>query len=376
MQYQRDWAWSSSTTESSACGFCKPCPHTHRIQICADWKGTSRCGLCTRQVRAIYIWQTCHNQERPQTLGGHCQKAVKICTQKTTRDVLQDSEIWHQHHLQSSILDHNSPLQSSLSSEENGALSTRRAVLVINKQIVRLNLLSRRPRASSGRQRKAKVTPSLQYLQHETPLQNTYGFESSAKTAGKTHQKPTAHNSWTPQTTACQHRRHQQANQNVSTKVRALLQQKRDLPHYKKEILYAWDHKHWMRRHGTKQWWQKDWMNNNTWLRQKMHPTSKTEWIFKRHKKWTTQIPVASKDLKSTQEMAVKTPDPYASQPLSIMSPSNDQKSCSTQATTAPPRSKKPELGRHNKSFRPTSVSVPTETRPRRVVREPAYLKD
>ena len=95
----------------------------------------------------------------------------------------------------SQTTDHNSPLQSSLSSEENGALSTRLAVLVINRQMVRLNLLSRRPRASSGRQRKAKVTPTLQYLQHETPLQNTYGLESSAKTAGKTHQNPTAHNS-------------------------------------------------------------------------------------------------------------------------------------------------------------------------------------
>ena len=85
--------------------------------------------------------------------------------------------------------------QSLLSSEENRALSTRQAVLVINRHMVRLNLLSRRPRASSGRQRKEKVTPTSQYLQHETPLQNTYGFKSSAKTAGKTHQNPTAHNS-------------------------------------------------------------------------------------------------------------------------------------------------------------------------------------
>ena len=48
-------------------------------------------------------------------------------------------------------------------------------------------------RASSGRQRKAKVTPTSQYLQHEKALQNTCGLESRA--GGKTHQNPTAHNS-------------------------------------------------------------------------------------------------------------------------------------------------------------------------------------
>ena len=31
----------------------------------------------------------------------------------------------------------------------------------------------------------------------------TYGFESSTKTAGKTHQDPAAHNGWAPQATAC-----------------------------------------------------------------------------------------------------------------------------------------------------------------------------
>ena len=62
-------------------------------------------------------------------------------------------------------------------------------------------------------------------------------------------------------------------------------------------------------------------------------------------------------------------------QPTSML-PSNYQKSCSTQATTAPPRNEKPELGCPNKPVSPTSVSVPTETRPRRVVRKPAYLKD
>ena len=44
--------------------------------------------------------------------------------------------------------------------------------------------------------------------------------------------------------------------------------------------------------------------------------------------------------------------------------------------TTAPPRSKKPELECPNKPVSPTSVSVPTETRPRRAVHEPGYLKD
>ena len=62
-------------------------------------------------------------------------------------------------------------------------------------------------------------------------------------------------------------------------------------------------------------------------------------------------------------------------QPAS-MSPSNNQKSCSTQVTTAPPCSEKPELGWPNKPVSPTSVSVPNETRPRRAVRELAYLKD
>ena len=62
-------------------------------------------------------------------------------------------------------------------------------------------------------------------------------------------------------------------------------------------------------------------------------------------------------------------------QPAS-MSPSNNQKSCSTHVTTAPPRSEKPELGHPNKPVSPTSMSVPTETRPRRAVSEPAYLKD
>ena len=62
-------------------------------------------------------------------------------------------------------------------------------------------------------------------------------------------------------------------------------------------------------------------------------------------------------------------------QPAS-MSPSNNQKSCSTQVTTAPPCSEKPELGGPNKPVSPTSVSVLTETRPRRGVGEPTYLKD
>ena len=71
-------------------------------------------------------------------------------------------------------MDHNSPLQSSLSSEENGALSIGKAVLVINRQMIRLNLLSRWPRAPSGRQRKAKVTSTSQYVQHKIPLQNIW----------------------------------------------------------------------------------------------------------------------------------------------------------------------------------------------------------
>ena len=96
-------------------------------------------------------------------------------------------------------------------------------------------------------------------------------------------------------------------------------------------------------------------------------------------------------DLQKTQEMSqpdtssikrcevssgngCQKPQPLC-QPAS-MSPSNNQKSCSTHVTTAPPRSEKPELGHPNKPVSPTSMSVPTETRPRRAVSEPAYLKD
>ena len=93
-----------------------------------------------------------------------------------------------------------------------------------------------------------------------------------------------------------------------------------------------------------------------------MHPTGETEWIFGRHKKRVNQIPVASKDVKSTQEMAVRNPNPYASQPLCHRL--NNQKSCSTQVTTAPPSSEKAELGCPNKPVSPTSASVATESRP------------
>ena len=103
------------------------------------------------------------------------------------------------------------------------------------------------------------------------------------------HQNPTAHNSWTPQTTACQHRGHQQANQNVSTKTSALLQQKSKRP----------------------------------------TPVTRTGWAIipchdrrcilqaKRvdQKKGVNQIPVASKDVKATQEMAFRNPNPCSSRP-------------------------------------------------------------
>ena len=62
-------------------------------------------------------------------------------------------------------------------------------------------------------------------------------------------------------------------------------------------------------------------------------------------------------------------------QPTS-MSPSRRQKSRSIQKTTAPSRSEQPELGPHTTPASQTSVSGPTDTRPRRGVREPAYLKD
>ena len=60
--------------------------------------------------------------------------------------------------------------------------------------------------------------------------------------------------------------------------------------------------------------------------------------------------------------MAVSHPNPYASQPLCHRQ--NNQKSCSTQVTTAPPSSEKAELGCPNKPVSPTSVSVATESRP------------
>ena len=47
-----------------------------------------------------------------------------------------------------------------------------------------------------------------------------------------------------------------------------------------------------------------------------------------------------------------------------------------TQETTAPSRSEEPELGPHTTPASQTSVPGPTNTRPRRAVREPAYLKD
>jgi len=54
--------------------------------------------------------------------------------------------------------------------------------------------------------------------------------------------------------------------------------------------------------------------------------------------------------------------------------PFNDQKSHFTRQPTPAPPIKKPKLGRPNKP--PNQTSVPTEARPKRAVREPAYLKD
>ena len=67
--------------------------------------------------------------------------------------------------------------------------------------------------------------------------------------------------------TECQHRGHQQANQNLSTKASALLQQrsKRPTPITRRRwTLYTWDHSHWMGRHGTRQRWHKDCMSDHT----------------------------------------------------------------------------------------------------------------
>lgn len=65
---------------------------------------------------------------------------------------------------------------------ENGAFSTEYAVKVTNKQMDRLNLLSRRPRAFQEKPKRGKVTPTSQYFQQKnTPI------KPSAKVVGKTH---------------------------------------------------------------------------------------------------------------------------------------------------------------------------------------------
>ena len=201
-----------------------------------------------------------------------------------------------------------------------------------------------------------------------------YGFESSTKTAGKTHQKPTAHNSWTSsnhsmstQRTSTSESKRVNKNKRTTTTVK-----QETYPRYNKEMLYTWDHSHWMGRHGARQRWQKDWMSDHT-------ATEDASYRWNRVDLWKTQER-SQPDTSSIKRREVDSgngcqkPQPLC-QPASL-SPSNNQKSCSTQVTTAPPRSEKPELGRPNKPVSSTSVSVPTETRPNGAVREPAYLKD
>ena len=148
-----------------------------------------------------------------------------------------------------------------------------------------------------------------------------------------------------------------QGNQNASTKVRALLQQK------SKRSTHA------TRRCCTHETINTEWEDMG-----QGNGGKKTGW---------TIIPSCDKqnrvDLRKTQEMSqpdtgsikrrevnsengCQKPWPIC-QPTSML-PSNYQKSCSTQATTAPPRNEKPELGCPNKPVSPTSASVATESRP------------
>ena len=226
----------------------------------------------------------------------------------------------------------------------------------------------KRPRASSGGQRKAKVTPTSQYFSTKHPYR-IYRFKSSAKTARKMHQNPTAHNSWTPQTTAFSTQR-TSTSESKRVKTSALLQQKSKRPTPVTVHMRPFT------------------VNGKTWDK---GTVAKTGWAIIPSHDRRCILPVKRVDLRKTQERSQ--PDTssikrrevdsgngsHKPQPLcqpASMSLYNNHKSCSTQMTTARPHSKKLELGCPNKPVTPTSVSVPTETRPRRAAHEPAYLKD
>ena len=138
-----------------------------------------------------------------------------------------------------------------------------------------------------------------------------YGFKSSTKTAGKMHQNPTAHNSWTPQTTACQHRGHQQANQNAQQKQKHYYNRKaRHLPPLQEGDVvrmrpFTLNGKTWDKAMVAKRLDERSYLVATSYRRNRVD--------LRKHKKWGNQIPVASKDMKSTQEMAVRNPNPYAS---------------------------------------------------------------
>ena len=190
----------------------------------------------------------------------------------------------------------------------------------------------RRPRASSGRQRKAKVTPTSQYFSTKHPYR-IYRFKSSAKTARKMHQNPTAHNSWTPQTTAF-------STQRTSTSESKRVNKNKRTTTTEKQETYP--------RYGTHETIHGEWedMGQGT-----MAKTGKA--IIPSHDRRCI-LQVKRVDLRKTQERSQ--PDTssikrrevdsgngsHKPQPLcqpASMSLYNNHKSCSTQMTTARPRS-------------------------------------
>ena len=110
----------------------------------------------------------------------------------------------------------------------------------------------------------------------------------------------------------------------------------------------------WMGRHLRRSQCPRDLMNGLT---------KSPELIFERHKKRTNLI--SSQDMEPTQEMTTRNLTPHVSRPLHHQS---------TTINLIPHDSQPQHHLSRNKP--PNQASVPTETRPKRAVREPAYLKD
>ena len=185
------------------------------------------------------------------------------------------------------------------------------------------------------------------------------------------HQNPTAHNSWTPQTTAF-------STQRTSTSESKRVNKNKRTTTTEKQETYP--------RYGTHETIHGEWEDMG-----QGNGGKKTGWAIIPSHDRRCILQEKRVDLQKTQERSqldtssIKRREvdsgngSHKPQPLcqpASMSLYNNHKSCSTQMTTARPRSKKLELGCPNKPVTPTSVSVPTETRPRRAAHEPAYLKD